>query len=162
MSGEPNRAESPVERLLAKDRDERAEHGRPLSDRARQTQRSLEAYLKAGNRPRWMERIADIDAGVAVERRRLERAYRALRAEAGHDPEAFARRWLETVRAWRFDDLNELICQHNEWYPIERQLPIDLRTRDYVKVAGRSYRRPLLTAEWVLEQFPAVVPTRAE
>jgi hypothetical protein len=37
----------------------------------------------------------------------------------------------------------------------KRQLPIDLRTRDYVKVGGRSYRRPLLTEAWVLEQFPA-------
>jgi hypothetical protein len=32
---------------------------------------------------------------------------------------------------------------------------MDLRTRDYVKVNGRSYRRPELGPEWVLEQFPA-------
>ena len=41
----------------------------------------------------------------------------------------------------RFDELNELIRQHNEWYPIERDLPMDLRTRDYVLINGRSYRR---------------------
>ena len=151
MPGEQD-STSPVERLLARDDDQR---GRALSERATQTQRSLENYLKAGNRPRWMERVADIDAGIAAQRRRLERAHRALRAETAGDPEAFRTRWLETVRRWRFDELNELIAQHNEWYPIERQLPIDLRTRDYVKVAGRSYRRPLLTEAWVLEQFPA-------
>lgn len=146
---------SPVERLLGRDRDDLLEQPRPLSDRARQTQRSLEAYLKAGNRPRWMERIAEIDQGVAAQRRRLERAYRALQAEHPGDPATFAERWRATVRGWRFDELNELITQHNEWFPIERQLPIDLRTRDYVKVGGRSYRRPLLTEAWVLEQFPA-------
>ena len=55
----------------------------------------------------------------------------------------------------RFEELNELITQHNEWYPIERDLPMDLRTRDYVLINGRSYRRPLLSPQWVLEQFPA-------
>ncbi len=55
---------------------------------------------------------------------------------------------------WSFDRLNELIEQHNEWYPIERDLPMDLRTRDYVLVNGRSFRRPLLDRAWILEQFP--------
>ena len=41
----------------------------------------------------------------------------------------------------RFDELNELIGQHNEWYPIERDLPMDLRTRDYV-----LHQRALLPA----------------
>ena len=37
---------------------------------------------------------------------------------------------------------------------LERRLAVDLRTRDYVKINGRSYRREELTAEWILEQFP--------
>ena len=28
------------------------------------------------------------------------------------------------------------------------------RTGDYVQIHGRSYRRPELGPEWVLEQFP--------
>ena len=32
---------------------------------------------------------------------------------------------------------------------------MDMRTRDYVKVNGRSDRRPELGPEWILEQFPA-------
>lgn len=44
--------------------------------------------------------------------------------------------------------------QHNEWYPIERDLPMDLRTRDYVLVNGRSFRRPLLDPAWILDRFP--------
>jgi hypothetical protein len=145
-----------VERLLAKDLDEVTGVGRPLSRRARQTRRSVEAYLQAGVRPRWMERLGEIDAGIANETRRLERAYAALRAEhRGGDREAFARRWRDVARSWRFDAVNELIRQHNEWFPIERQLPIDPRTRDYVLVGGRPYRRAELGAEWVLEKFPA-------
>ena len=117
-------------------------------------QRSVEAYLKAGVRPRWMERIAEIDNSIKHQRMRLARSYRTLREECGGDPELFAARWTSFAHRCRFDELNELIAQHNEWYPIERDLPMDLRTRDYVLINGRSYRREPLSAEWVLRHFP--------
>lgn len=145
---------SPVERLLDKNRDEE-DSGRALSRHARQYQRTLEGYLQAGHRPRWMERLGEIDFAVARERRRLAAAHEALREECGDDAAAFARRWRETARAWRFDDVNELIGRHNEWFPIERRLPMDPRTRDYVLIHGRSYRREPLDAAWVLAEFPA-------
>src|SRR5436190_20205757 len=97
--------------------------GRPLSERARQSQRSLEAYLRAGMRPRWMERLMEIESGMARERRHLATAYAALGEEC--DGEAFARRWRAIADGWRFDELNELIRTHNEWYPVERDLPMD-------------------------------------
>jgi hypothetical protein len=146
---------TPAERLLERAAEGAPQRGRPLSRRARQTQRSVEAYLKAGVRPRWMERLDEIDRGIIAEKQRLARAYRSLQDECGADARAFAQRWRATARRWAFDDLNELIDQHNEWYPIERQLPMDPRTRDYVRFAGRSYRRPILGPDWVLEQFPA-------
>jgi len=147
--------ETPVERFLAPKVEEAREAGPKLSRSSAQRQRSLEGYFEAGNPPRWMERLAEIDRGIDNERRRLERAYRALREQCGPDGELFARRWRETAESWSFGRLNELIRQHNDWYPIERQLPINLKTRDYVLIHGRSYRRPVLGAEWVLEQFPA-------
>ncbi len=146
---------SPVERMVGRDLDEETGKGRPMSSRARQTQRSIEAYLKSGVRPRWMERVGEIDAGIARERRRLARAYRALRRDCRGDERLFAERWVAVAHAWQFDELNELIEQHNEWYPIERDLPMDPRTGEYVKIMGRSYRRRELGADWVLEHFPA-------
>jgi hypothetical protein len=151
-------ARSSVERLIERRSIDQEGVGRPLSRRARQTQRSVEAYLKSGVRPRWMERLADIDQGIAIEKQRLARAYRALQEECEHEPRAFTRRWRAVARSWSFEALNDLIHQHNEWYPIERQLPMDVRTRDYVRVGGRSYRRPVLGPEWVLEHFPASPP----
>lgn len=146
---------TPVERILTRDLDELDGLGRPLSRRARHAQRSVEAYLKAGGRPQWMERVMEVDRRIGMERRRFEAAYRRLREECGHDAREFAERWRAHAREARFDeDLNELIDRHNAWYPIERDLPMDLRTRDYVLVNGRSYRRPRLGPEWVLEQFP--------
>jgi hypothetical protein len=146
---------APAERLLTHAAEGAPQHGRPLSARARQTQRSVEAYLKAGVRPRWMERLDEIDHGVAAEKQRLARAYRMLQEECGADRRAFARRWRALARSWTFDHLNVVIEQHNDWYPIERQLPMDPRTGDYVRFAGRSYRRPVLDPAWVLEHFPA-------
>jgi hypothetical protein len=143
---------TPAERLVGAPLDER-DLGRPLSERARIARRSVEDYLRAGGRPRWMERLLEIDRGIARERRRLERAYRALRDET--PPGEFAARWRAVADGWDFSEVNELITQHNDWYPIERDLPMDLRTRDYVRVGGRSYRRTPLGPEWVLDEFPA-------
>ena len=153
MSSRPD--ESPAERVIGRGLEEAPGVGRPLSQRARQRQRTIEAYLKQGSPPRWMERLATIDRGIAAHRRRLEVRRRALLEECGTDTAAFARRWRAVAQRWRFGELNELIEQHNDWYPIERDLPMDLRTRDYVLINGRSYRRPHLDAAWILEQFPA-------
>ena len=145
----------PAERIVDRAVEDADGVGRPLSRTSTQYARSIENYLKAGNRPRWMERLVEIDRGVAQQRRRLELARRRLREETGGDAQAFARRWRELAGGWDFAGLNVLIRQHNEWYPIERQLPVDLRTRDYVLIRGKSYRRPELDARWILEQFPA-------
>ena len=146
---------SPAERVLRESLIDDSVLGRPFSERVRQSRRTLEAYLKAGARPRWMDRVIEVDQGIASERARLAAAYRALQRECCRDRAEFARRWRAHAEALRFDELNELIRQHNEWYPIERDLPLDPRTRDYVKVHGRSHRRPELSAAWVLREFPA-------
>jgi hypothetical protein len=146
--------ESPVERRIERSFEDTQVLGRPLSRRARQTRRSVEAYLKAGVLPRYMERLREIDRGTAEQRARIDRAYRALLDECSGDPLLFARLWRRRARSWRFDGLNELIREHNEWYPIESGLPMDPRTRDYVRIRGRSYRREELGPDWVLLHFP--------
>jgi hypothetical protein len=145
---------TPAERFVLESLEDPRSAGRPFSERARQTQRSLEHYLKAGMRPRWMERLIEIERGTAREKRRLGEAYAELREECGHDRARFRRRWRSIAEAWSFDVLNELIRTHNEWFPVERDLPMDIHTRDYVLINGRSYRRRELDAGWILEQFP--------
>jgi hypothetical protein len=145
---------TPTERFVLERLEDPRSGGRPFSDRARQTRRSLEHYLKAGMRPRWMERLIEIERGTARHRRMLEEAYEALQGECGSDRARFRRRWRAIAEAWSFGELNDLIRTHNEWYPVERDLPMDIRTRDYVTINGRSYRRRELDAAWILEQFP--------
>ena len=115
----------------------------------------MEAYLAAGVMPRYMERLREIEAERAALRRRIGRAYRKLLEACGDDPDAFARAWLKRAHEWPLDHINQLIMEHNDWYPIESGLPLDPRTRDYVPIRGRSYRRTPLGPEWILEQFPA-------
>ena len=154
-AGPENDPRTPVEKRLARSFvDPESGYGKPLSRRARQTKRSVESYLKGGVMPRYMERLREIETSIRSQRRELERAYRDLREECGADADEFARRWRARVGTWSFEALNELIRQHNEWYPIEANLPMDPRTRDYVRLRGRSYRRQELTPEWALELFP--------
>lgn len=142
---------TPAERLLAR-RSEGVDDAR-LSRESAQTARTLEGYFAASAPPRWSERLAEIDQRTDRERRRLEASYRRLRRTCA--PGERAQRWRARVAAWPFDEeLNDLIRVHNEWYPIERRLPFDPRTRDYVRVAGRSFRRPELGPEWALAEFP--------
>ena len=143
-----------AERLVAESLEDPRNAGRPFSSRVRESRRSLEDYLRAGMRPRWMERLIEIERGTKREQRRLAKAYEQLREECAHEPVRFRRRWHAIAEAWSFGDLNELIRTHNEWYPVERDLPMDLRTCDYVPINGRSYRRRELDAAWILEQFP--------
>lgn len=146
---------SPIERQIQKSFEDDVGHGKPLSRRTRQTKRTVEAYLAAGVLPRYMERLAEIDSSLKVQRGRLERAYERLKEACGDDRDAFARLWRERLESWPFEHLNELIREHNEWYPIESGLPLDPRTGDYVRRAGRSYRREEIGPEWALERWPA-------
>ena len=145
---------SAYERELAK-RFESAVERKPLSRRARQTKRSVESYLAAGVVPRYMQRLRDIEDATRMHRRRLRTRYETLRAECGDDRARFARRWHAIAARWRFEEVNALIREHNEWYPMESGLPLDPRTRDYVRMRGRSYRRDELGPQWVLDRFPA-------
>ena len=45
-----------------------------------------------------MERVSEVDQGIARERRRFAERYRALNGEYGHDREEFARRWEPSPR----------------------------------------------------------------
>jgi hypothetical protein len=146
--------QSPVERRIERAFEDPEIAGKPLSRRARQTRRSVEAYLKAGVLPRYMERLREIESETEDHKKRLERAYRALQQEHAGDPATFARRWRARARRWRFDRVNQLIEEHNEWYPIESQLPMDPHTRDYQRIRGRSYRREPFGADWILKTFP--------
>jgi hypothetical protein len=123
--------------------------GRPLKRRIRRFRAEADRYLASLGGPLpYMQRLRQIDDEIEAHAARLAEAY----AEQGGDAAA----WRRIAERWDFGEVNDLIEKHNRYYPIEARLAMDPRTRDYVKVGGRSYRRDPLDADWILRLFPAV------
>jgi hypothetical protein len=131
--------------LLVGDRDLNPLVGHPLRRRLRNFRSEPDNYIASLGGPLpYMRRLRQIEQLIEEHHRRLEEAY----AERGTN-------WGQVAERWDFGDVNDLIERHNRFYPIEARLAMDPRSRDYVKVGGRHYRREPLDAAWVLERFPA-------
>ena len=121
--------------------------GAPLRRRIRRFRAEADRYLASLGGPLpYMQRLRQIDDEIEAHTARLTEAY------AEHDGDGDA--WRRVAERWDFGAVNNLIERHNRWYPVEARLAMDPRTRDYVKVGGRSYRREPLDAAWILERFP--------
>jgi transcriptional regulator with XRE-family HTH domain len=127
--------------------------GKALATRLRLARETIERYLRAASGPpMYMRRLRRIEDEIARNERDLQEAWESLAAE---EPDTFAARWRETAAAWDFGVVNELITKHNEHYPVEANLGMDVRSGDYKLVRGRDYRLEELDADWVLTRFPA-------
>jgi hypothetical protein len=129
--------------------------GRPLPLRLRNFRPSTDRYLASLGGPlAYMLRLRQIDRLVEGHEARLDAARGQLILECDGDEALFGMRWQEIATGWSLDEVNDLIDRHNRWYPVESNLPMDPRTRDYALVNGESYRRPRLDAAWILDRFP--------
>jgi hypothetical protein len=134
--------------LIEQDRELNPLTGQPLRRRLRNFQAEADRYLASLGGPLpYMQRLRRIDEETDVLRERLAEAYEQHR---GNPVE-----WRRIAMRWDFGEINDLIDRHNRWFPVESRLPMDPRSRDFVPVGGRTYRREPLDAAWVLEQFPA-------
>jgi hypothetical protein len=121
--------------------------GKALPRRIRAFGAQAHTYLASlAGPPLYMQRARLID--------RETKRHQALLAEAyelhGDDPDE----WRRIAERWDFTDVNDLIERHNTWYPVEARLPMDPKTKDYVEVGGRPYRREVLGTDWILRNFP--------
>jgi hypothetical protein len=162
MNQGATRPETPPERrereLLEKDLESSPVRGTPLRQRLRNFRPDAESAVRALGGPTiWMRRLRAIEDAVEQHQRQLAEAWRTLAAEAG-DPAEFAAAWRDLAGNWSFAEVNELIDRHNRNFPAEARLAMDPRTRDFVRVNGRSYLRQPLDARWILDRFP---PDRA-
>jgi hypothetical protein len=140
----PSQAER---KRLAAEQDLNSLVGQPLPRRIRRFRVEADRmFASLGGPLPFMQRLKRIDDETDRQTELLAAAY----ADHGADPAA----WRRTVEGWNFTEVNELIARHNRWYPVEARLPMDPRTRDYVKVGGRPYTREPLDAAWILERFP--------
>ena len=159
MSQGAIRPELPQERrdrkLLEEDLETSPLKGKPLPQRLRNFRPDADSAIRALGGPTvWMRRLRTIEEELELHEQQLDEAWRRLAAEVDDD-EKFARRWRDTAARWSFAQVNELIERHNRNFPAEARLPMDPRTRDFVKINGKPYQRELLDAEWILAHWPA-------
>jgi hypothetical protein len=120
--------------------------GKALKRRIRAFGAQAHSYVASlAGPPLYMQRARLIDEEIERHRERLAEAYELCREDREE--------WRRVAERWSFAEVNELIERHNEWYPVEARLPMNPKTRDYVEVGGRPYRRELLDADWILRQF---------
>jgi hypothetical protein len=131
------------------------EKGKPLEQRLRNFRPDADAAIRGLGGPTiWMRRLRAIENEEERHEQQLAEAWQELAAETA-DADEFAQRWRETARRWSFAQVNELIERHNRNFPAEARLPMDPRTRDFVKINGQPYERDYLDEEWALARFPA-------
>jgi hypothetical protein len=146
-------------RTLVEDLAESPVKGQPLRQRLRNFRPDADSAIRALGGPTiWMRRLRAIEEELDGHEAQLEEAWHELAAETG-DADEFARLWRATARRWSFAQVNELIERHNRNFPAEARLPMDPRTRDFVKINGRSYEREPLGEDWILARFPADLAT---
>jgi hypothetical protein len=159
MSQGAIRPETPRDRrerkLLAEELDTSPLKGKPLRQRLRNFRPDADSTIRALGGPTiWMRRLRAIEEELERNEAELDAAWHELADEVADDDE-FARRWHEIADRWSFAQVNELIERHNRNFPAEARLPMDPRTRDFVKINGKPYEREPLDAQWILERWPA-------
>lgn len=110
--------------------------------------------LAVGGAPAWsrrLKRIHDLTASLTV---RLQGEWHLQAVAARGDRARFAEHWQRLATSFDFAKINDLIEKHNRYFPIEANLPMDVKTLDYVSFAGADYRRVPLNGAWILGQFP--------
>jgi hypothetical protein len=145
-------------RVLETDLAESPLKGRALPDRPRNFRPDAESAVRALGGPlAWMRRLRAIEDAIDQHERQLGEAWHEL-AKQVDDPDEFARLWRDTAEQWDFRQVNAFIERHNRFFPAEARLPMDPRTRDFVRINGRDYQREALDAEWILRRWPAERP----
>jgi hypothetical protein len=158
MGQGPTRPETPRERqeraTLEADLESSPVRGRPIRQRMRNFRPDAESGVRAlGGPTAWMRRLRAIEDAVDQHERQLGEAWHRLADEMA-DPAEFAAAWHELATGWNFAEVNHLIERHNRNFPAEARLPMDPRTRDFVRLNGRSYLREPFDAAWILDRFP--------
>jgi hypothetical protein len=110
--------------------------------------------LAIGGAPAWSRRLKQIHDLKAAAVEQLAADWRTLALRHRRDPARFAADWRRHAEGFDLGRVNDLIARHNRHFPAEINLPMDVRTRDYVAYNGGDYRLERLTADWIYARFP--------
>jgi hypothetical protein len=132
-------------------------HEKNLSEHVPTSLLSIDDRVRAlavGGAPAWSRRLKRIHDLTNATTEEMDAAWRKVARLARGNANRFASDWQRHAANADFSELNELIANHNWYFPIEANLAMDPKTLDYVKFGGEDYRRRPLDSAWVLEHFP--------
>lgn len=132
-------------------------HEKNLSEHVPSSLISLQDRVRAlavGGAPAWSRRLKRIHDLTVAATAALQVDWHGMAKKARGDRPRFAKGWREHAERFDFHQINELVERHNRYFPAEANLPMDIKTLDYVAFAGGDYRRQPLDAAWILAQFP--------
>lgn len=132
-------------------------HEKNLSEHVPSALITLQDRVKAlavGGAPAWSRRLKRIHDLTLAATAVLQADWYRLAKQARGDRPRFAAGWRQHAERFDFQQINELVDRHNRYFPTEANLPMDVKTLDYVAFAGGDYRRQKLDAAWILAQFP--------
>lgn len=133
-------------------------HEKNLSEHVPSALISLQDRVKAlavGGAPAWSRRLKQIHDLTLAATAELHDDWHRLAQKSRGNGARFAAGWRQHADRFDFQKINDLVDRHNLYFPAEANLPMDIRTHDYVAFAGGDYRRQQLDAAWILARFPA-------
>lgn len=125
--------------------------GRPLPRRGAAAAPSIQGSFGLPNR---IERLKRIEGELERQHRRLRTAWTELAMELADDPVAFAERWSERLDRWSFLEHDELVDEHNEWFPIEARLVWNRELDDYRAPFGLPWRKSHVDRAAIASTYP--------
>ena len=132
-------------------------HEKNLSEHIPSSLISLQDRVRAlavGGAPAWSRRLKKIHDLTLAATAELQAAWHMQAQKARGDRPRFTATWRAHAERYDFQRINDLVERHNRYFPAEANLPMDIKTLDYVAFAGGDYRRQRLDAAWILAQFP--------
>ena len=132
-------------------------HEKNLSEHIPSSLISLQDRVKAlavGGAPAWSRRLKRIHDLTLAATAVLHAEWHTMALKARGNRPRFATGWQQYAARFDFHQVNELVDRHNRYFPAEANLPMDVKTLDYVAFAGADYRRRRLDSAWILAQFP--------
>ncbi len=125
--------------------------GRPLPKRGATAAPSVQASFGLPNR---IERLKRIEQELERQHRRLRAAWTELAEDCANDAAAFRERWSQRLRGWSFLEHDELVDEHNEWFPIEARLVWNRELDDYRAPFGLPWRKAHVDREAIAATYP--------
>ena len=116
---------------------------------------TLDEYLKAmDGPPAWVMRLKRIEDWMDQTSARVHKDWVEMALENFDNSENFRREWMRFIENFDFSQINKWIGDHNEYFPIEANLPYDIRTGKMLYGGGPFRKKEFLGPDWLLDQFP--------